>query len=145
MTSKTILDQFTFIEDLDYLIHPAVRDFLRLPADVEDQLKKAPYEVPAQTFPPIEDEKPDQKTDQPDYQELLAELKTATKRREFKKVLKRLDFFFLRYGNGSHEIWSSRSGTTVVLPFHNGSDPLKPGTHQAVVKKVAISLGTDDS
>jgi len=59
--------------------------------------------------------------------------------RILKKMLKKLGFYQVRAGKGSHEIWGHDSGKIFTIPGAPGKE-LKEGTFFNILKSAGISL-----
>jgi predicted RNA binding protein YcfA (HicA-like mRNA interferase family) len=73
---------------------------------------------------------------------LIAELKSAKKRKDYVSILEEWDFTHVRT-KGSHEIYEGPNGGIVVLPFH-GAGSLKEGTKNSVIKQAVQALDDDN-
>lgn len=150
---EKVRKKFSFLTDFDFTLRPAFAQFFQLTTDLESLFNTIPApteeksSTPAKIAQPSLEKKrsapPTEVRPKDDRRELLEQLKVAKKRREFEAILKKLNFFFLRSGKG-HQIWSDEGGSHVVLPFHNGSSELKPGTQHSIVKQVADSFEKAD-
>lgn len=58
--------------------------------------------------------------------------------RIFKKKIRKLDFYYVRPGKGSHAIWGNDSGLTFPIPGKDG-DELKEGTLLNILKIIGIT------
>ena len=59
--------------------------------------------------------------------------------RILKKMLKKLGFYQIRAGKGSHETWGDDSGKIFTIPGAPGKE-LKEGTFHSILKSADISL-----
>jgi predicted RNA binding protein YcfA (HicA-like mRNA interferase family) len=159
---ESLFNRLTFLKDWDYMVPAELKSLFSVLEQIPRMFDKAESEkmralppAPVETAPrtaeavpapaaaiasplPPKGASPSPPREKSREELLLEELKQATKRREFQRILTELGFNFERHGR--HEIWANEEGHTIPLPFHNGGDTIKRGTLQGMIKQLRAAL-----